>query len=298
MLVAPGASLEFGNEEVLVRSADLLAEAHPFAVLSLDRGGLTLAYALATSPGMDSAEQAAQEGRLMPAAVERRGKVALEHGLHQQVSLKRETARGELTLIAFADDIRNPALNGWGSLDEADAERGDLLVDAGDRAFRGTGPDFRSVGFAAVLHRHLPGAWVTVSVANGSTLALGAQPAEGTNPAAVAAGARPARATLATASVEAMLPLTRTRVRGGYRWQPAASVTSVAPYQAEEISPYLRLCVRPPLHGRAAANGLEATIEARNLLAQGYRAFLTSDGSTVFFAQADRSIRGSLAFTF
>ena len=36
----------------------------------------------------------------------------------------------------------------------------------------------------------------------------------------------------------------------------------------------------------------------RNLLAQGYRPYLLSDGSVLIFAQDQRGISGGLAFTF
>jgi hypothetical protein len=43
---------------------------------------------------------------------------------------------------------------------------------------------------------------------------------------------------------------------------------------------------------------MEALIDVRNLLAQGYRPFVTQDGSTLYFAQAERSIQGGLSFSF
>jgi hypothetical protein len=43
---------------------------------------------------------------------------------------------------------------------------------------------------------------------------------------------------------------------------------------------------------------LEAQLDVRNLLAEGYQPFLTSDGSHLYFAQAQRCVRGGLAFTF
>jgi hypothetical protein len=50
--------------------------------------------------------------------------------------------------------------------------------------------------------------------------------------------------------------------------------------------------------GRIFPGGTQAVVDMRNLLAQGYCPFVTPDGSTLFFAQADRSIAGGIAFTF
>jgi hypothetical protein len=36
----------------------------------------------------------------------------------------------------------------------------------------------------------------------------------------------------------------------------------------------------------------------RNLLAQGYRPYILSDGSLLIFTQGQRAIRGGVAFTF
>ncbi len=43
---------------------------------------------------------------------------------------------------------------------------------------------------------------------------------------------------------------------------------------------------------------LDATIDVTNLLAQGYRPYLSADGQTVYFAQAPRAIQAGLSFTF
>ena len=43
---------------------------------------------------------------------------------------------------------------------------------------------------------------------------------------------------------------------------------------------------------------MEALIDVRNLLAQGYVPVLGQDGQTVYLVQAARSVRGGLAFTF
>ena len=45
-------------------------------------------------------------------------------------------------------------------------------------------------------------------------------------------------------------------------------------------------------------DGANPAVDLRNLLAEGYQPFLTSDGTHLVFAQAQRSIGGGLAFTF
>jgi hypothetical protein len=95
---------------------------------------------------------------------------------------------------------------------------------------------------------------------------------------------------------------TGTRWRASYRWQPDATVTQVAPFAVDASEPYLNIYIRQPIHlvnaNRQGPVGLEAQLDMRNLLAEGYRPFLSSDGSHLYFAQAQRSIRGGVAFTF
>ena len=54
-----------------------------------------------------------------------------------------------------------------------------------------------------------------------------------------------------------------------------------------------------PIHlRRDGSGGFEAVLDVRNLLAQGYRPYLLSDGSLLIFAQDQRAIRAGLAFNF
>jgi hypothetical protein len=90
-----------------------------------------------------------------------------------------------------------------------------------------------------------------------------------------------------------------TRWRASYRWQPESTVTEVAPFAVDASEPYLNVYIRQPVRlCHQGTSGVEAQIDLRNLLAEGYQPFLTSDGSRLYFAQAQRSIGGGLAFTF
>jgi hypothetical protein len=90
-----------------------------------------------------------------------------------------------------------------------------------------------------------------------------------------------------------------TRWRATYRWQPESTVTSVASFSQDGADPYLNLQFRRPIHvSRDGEGGIEALFNLRNLLAQGYRPFILSDGSMLVFAQDQRGISGGLAFNF
>jgi hypothetical protein len=63
--------------------------------------------------------------------------------------------------------------------------------------------------------------------------------------------------------------------------------------------PFMNIHFRQPIHiTRDGAVGLEALLDMRNLLAEGYQPYILSDGSLLLFAQDQRSFRAGLAFTF
>jgi hypothetical protein len=68
---------------------------------------------------------------------------------------------------------------------------------------------------------------------------------------------------------------------------------------AGQSDPYLNIFIRQPIPtlGFLPAH-MEALIEVRNLLAQGYVPVLGQDGQTVYLVQSARSVRGGVAFTF
>ena len=57
--------------------------------------------------------------------------------------------------------------------------------------------------------------------------------------------------------------------------------------------------IRQPIPGNSFLSGhIEAIIDLRNLLAQGYVPVLDQDGQTVYLVQSARSVRGGLSFNF
>jgi hypothetical protein len=90
-----------------------------------------------------------------------------------------------------------------------------------------------------------------------------------------------------------------TTIRAEYRWQPQESLTQVNPYNADPNEAYLSIYLRQRLAcGRFLPNGLDAVVEATNLLEQGYQPVLAADGHTLFLAQMPRAIQAGLAFNF
>ena len=80
------------------------------------------------------------------------------------------------------------------------------------------------------------------------------------------------------------------------------TVTPVAAFSQDVAGPYMNIQLRQPIgfrrNSEAGGNGFEALVSVHNLLTQGYRPYVLSDGSVLIFAQGQRSVSGGLAFNF
>jgi hypothetical protein len=88
-------------------------------------------------------------------------------------------------------------------------------------------------------------------------------------------------------------------LRAAYRLEPEELVTAVDPYSDSGNRGYLSFYVRQAVRwGNRLPPGIDATIDVTNLLAQGYRPFLSADGRTLYLAQSPKTLQAGLSFTF
>jgi hypothetical protein len=247
----------------------------------------------------------ADDDTLLPPVAQRAGRATLEHGLHQEVRLRHSAERGAtVQLSAFHDRTVNPLVQGSGSISDLDAASGDLLVDPVSGVFRTAAGTYAGYGFSAGAMVPL-GSVMAVSgeVEAGSALedpfVRSDTASEERSLGKMLVTLRPQLTPAVTIAAEGNLQKTATYWRASYRWQPSNTVTKVNPYASPASDAYLSVLLRQPIRmGRILPGGTQAVVDMRNLLAQGYCPFVTPDGSTLFFAQADRSIAGGIAFTF
>jgi hypothetical protein len=245
----------------------------------------------------------------LPALSMRNGQLAMEHGMHQEVGWERRTGDSDVAVLVYADKIDNPVMEAMGSpaagSSAAAAAATPLLYDPASGLVRAAGPGFSSSGMQATVQHKLPkGNQIRVSYANGEALVLassqpGGQPMGLTQ---LLASAHARHAQTYSISLSGRLEGSGTRWRATYRWQPEATITSVASFSQDAADPYLNLQFRQPVHIRRdqsdGSGGFEMLVNLRNLLAEGYRPYLLSDGSLLVFAQDQRSFSGGLAFSF
>jgi hypothetical protein len=293
-----GLAAEFGNEIEAIHLGETQFANHPFAGVSVHEGDNALEYHVSTSPGAQHANEIDRANTLSPALTEKDGKLLLEQGLHQELSYERHEGNLRWRMTVYQDHIDNPVVSGGGTLSLADWNSGNLLYDPNTDLLKATGQNYFSNGVLAEMRERInDDTWFSLAYAMGDALTMDSVPGrvpleDGIN------AMHPRRAEMISASMSGKVKQAGTQWRASYRWQPTDTVTPVDPFNSELPDPYLSFYVRQPIHCHMLPYRVEALIDVRNLLAQGYRPFVTQDGSTLYFAQAERSIQGGLSFSF
>ena len=297
----PGVEAQVGDQVMGFHSSSTTVGNYPFALLMVQSGHTRYAYSVATSPDAQSASMVDEETNLSSAATELDGRLVAEHGLHQQFTISRGTdgSGRTMSVSVYHDQVENPIVNGGGSPTSADLDSGNLLFDPVSAQISAAGQSYSATGIVAEI-RNPMGAnlRLTIDAATGEALASASQLAEPVSFSAPLEQMHPEAADMVAISASGQVDRSGTQWRAAYRWQTAGTLTPVAPFATALPDAYLSLYLRQPIRCRMLPNGMEALVDVRNLLAQGYRPFLSSDGSQLYFAQLSRSIAGGLSFSF
>ncbi|HVW78570.1 MAG TPA: carboxypeptidase-like regulatory domain-containing protein [Alloacidobacterium sp.] len=297
-LIPEVVSAEFGNEIEAIHLGETQFANHPFAGVSIHAGENTVAYHVSTSPGAQHANEIDRAETLAPALTEQNGKLLLEDGLHQEISYERREGNVRWRMAVYQDHINHPAVSGGGTLTLADWNSGNLLYDPNTDLLKATGESFFSNGLLAEMRDRInDDISLSLAYAMGNALTMNVLAGPATLEDSIGS-LHPRRASMLAASFNGKSKRTGTQWRASYRWQPTDTVTAVDSFNSELPSPYLSFYLRQPIRCRILPYRVEALIDVRNLLAQGYRPFVTQDGSTLYFAQAERSVQGGLSFSF
>jgi hypothetical protein len=298
---------EVGSSQVLARfarnSPNTVVAALPFATVGWRQGNSAIRYSMTTfMPGPRDVDET-QSQAWLPRLSNRNGQLAMEHGLHQEIGWERRTDVSGMAVLVYTDNVDNPVVEAMGNFAGGDFGAEAALFDRASGLMRAAGPDFSTTGMRASIERRLPGGnHIRLSYANGDALVMPAVPASAPRPVSTAqiiAAAHPRHAQMYALALSGTLDGSGTRWRASYRWQPEDTVSPVAPFAKDAAEPYLNFHIRQPIHlRRDGIGGFEALLDLNNLLAEGYRPYLLSDGSLLVFAQDQRSFRAGLAFTF
>jgi hypothetical protein len=297
--LGPNASLELGNEVQSVHGTSATVSSLPFINAAWQEDGVGVSYRAATSPELQNAANVGDSGTLTPMFSEQGGRVRIEHGLHQELRFEDNHETRRAMVAIYQDEVQTPVIAGGGAVSQQELASGNVLFDPVAQGFRVTGAGYSTGGMRAVLAQKVSGStWATLSYSNGKALTF-ETPASAVTLEEAVQGLTQRHSEAVTAALDGKMARTGTAWHASYRWQPMSTVTPVAIYDSFGEGAYLNLLIRQPFHcGHLLPNGTEALVDVRNLLAEGYRPFLTRDGNTLYFAQSERSIQGGLSFTF
>ncbi len=220
----------------------------------------------------------------------------LESAHHQELSASRRIGKNNMQFAVFSDRVGNTALIGAG---EVTAAGGFLLPDVYSGTFTYTGDTLDTHGLRFVLERKFcTDLTATLDYAYGGVLDLA-------KPDVQLQDARQwidtERRHAVAAKLSGTLPHTHTHWIASYRWVNGQALTPVDMFNASpgQSDSFLNLFIRQPIPtlGFLPAH-MEALIDLRNLLAQGYVPVMGQDGQTVYLVQAARSARGGVTITF
>jgi hypothetical protein len=198
-------------------------------------------------------------------------------------------------VAAFSDRVADPSLTGIG---EVSSVGGFLLPDLSSGTFSYAGKNLDTHGMRLVLeHKFSSDLAATVDYAFGGVLDL-ARPDVSLQDAQGFITTQ--RRHSVAAKFSGTAPRTHTRWIASYRWVNGTAITPVDMFNSSpgQSDPFLNVFVRQPIPVGFLNGHMEAIIDLRNLLAQGYVPVLGQDGQTVYLVQSARSVRGGVAFTF
>ncbi len=294
--------LKFGSELESIQFLGHASAFRPYGSLNLHLSPNTiLEYGYSSTLPSDSAANIfdttpAEANQSDPRVSLNNFATQVESSHHEEISVSHRIGNNSMQLAAFNDRIDNTALLGVG---EVTAAEGFLLPDVYSGTFTYSGDTLDTPGVRLVLERKFcSDLTATLDYGYGGVLNL-------TQPGAELRDAQQwintERRHAVAAKLSGHIPGTHTHWVASYRWVDGSALTPVDMFDASpgRADPYLNLVIRQqlPTFGFLPSH-LEAVIDLRNLLAQGYVPVLGPDGQTVYLVQAARSVRGGVAITF
>jgi hypothetical protein len=294
--------LRFGSEMQTIQFMGHATSFRPFGSADLHLSpNVVVEYRYATSQpdsrmdkGFDSAPADLSESgpRLSLANFS----AAIERAHHHELSVSRHLGKTSLQLAAYSDHIANPALTGVGTVS---AQGGEVLPDLYSNTFTYRGNDLDAQGMRVVVqHKFNASLTATFDYSYGGVLELDKNGVSLEN----------ARDSIVIRDHHALgakfsgtTPGSHTRWIASYRWMDGNALTPVDMFNASagQMDPYLNIFLRQPIPGTGFLPGrMEALVDLRNLLAQGYVPVEGQDGQTVYLVQSARAVRGGVEFTF
>ena len=272
-------------------------EAEPFVRLTIRPGSdVVVEYRYAAGRELQSSDDLDRLKPTLTVVTDADGRPLSNRGMHQEISVSRKLGSRVVSASAYIDRFSYGAIGGSGLMNRASLQVAEVVADPTTGTFEVAGPGYSGRGLSVSLMQPLTpalSAWVeydlgTALRSNGDLVMTD-----------LAEGVAPQMAEAGSVALRGRIAHTGTALRVEYRWQPLSTLTQVNAYNAVPEEAYLSFYIRQRLWcGRMLPQGLDAVVEATNLLEQGYQPVLAPDGETLVLAQVPRAIQGGLSFNF
>ena len=272
-------------------------EAEPFLRLTARAGNkVVVEYRFATGRELQSSDDLDQLKPTLTAVADENGRPLSDRGMHQELAVSRKLGSRVLSASAYIDRFSYGAIGGSGLMSSSALQVANVVADPTTGTFEVGAPGYSGRGLSVSLMQPLTpalSAWFeydlgTALHSNGNL--------DMTN---LAVGMTPRLSQAGSAALRGRIAQSGTSLRVEYRWQPLRTLTQVNAYNATPEEAYMSFYVRQRLWcGRLLPQGVDAVVEATNLLEQGYQPVLAPDGQTLFLAQVPRAIQAGLSFSF
>ncbi len=293
--------VNLGTELQSIQVGDTAGAVYPFGTATLHLSpDMVLEYGYSTFEpnmravkGYDSAPADLSESG--PRVTVANWKPVMERARHHEVSLSRRLGKNNIQFALYSDRVKDPALTGTGT---ADLDSGAFLPDFSAGTFTYAGRDLETRGVRAVYERKLTSTLVaTLDYAYGGVLSVAPWTAMDDVKESMAVEKHHAL----NYKMSGTMPWCKGKWIASYGWTSGLALTPVDLFNSGpgQADPYLSFFLRQPIPGTAFIPGhMEALIDVRNLMAQGYVPVVGQDGHTLYLVQSARAVRGGVSFTF
>ena len=301
MTVAGIVDLQYGADLQSLQFARRVTAARPYGSVQVHLSpDLVVEYRYATSEpdmraakGFDSAPADLSESGPRMALLN--GSPEVERARHQELSVSRRMGKTSVQLAAFVDRVGNLMLTGAG---DPTSYSDDVLPDiySGTFSYAYAG-NLNTSGARLVVERKISDDLsATLDYSTGGAVTADPGPWQ-----TLAERLATSREHAVAAKVSGYVPGSGTHWIASYKWTSGNSVSGVDAFNASpgQADPYLSIFIRQPIPGTSFIPAkMDALLDIRNLLAQGYVPAVGPDGRPVYILQSARCLRGGLAFSF
>ena len=305
--------LEYGVSVDSIQFLDRLNYVSPFARLTynMDKAGsLVFGFSSGAPPiglfnSRNSGEHDSELRRdlaalsVLPRLSLRGGHTRMQRATNFELGYRKAVGKTTLHGAVYREEISNAAVQVSAPYD---LFVGEVLPDLGSKASMFNVGHLDRWGVMASATRPFGDRFEgTLAMGRGGVLAPVERALQSESNEALRANLKSSERNWATAGIKATLPRTGSRVSGSYSWTDYSVMMPGHLFLTQQAFPEtgLNLGLKQPIPGMFGMPGrLELSLDARNVLAQGYLPLRTAGGRQFLLIQAPRALRGGLSFIF